>query len=207
KPLTTRPQFMQEKVITPQEKGTAMHMVMQHLDLSIEPSASIVAKEVARLEAQEILTPEEANSIDLEAITNFLTTEIAERMRTAHWLKREVPFSLALSPAEIYPDWEGDNDLVFIQGIIDCLFEDENGLVLVDYKTDRITGRFPTGFAGARPVLLKRYRTQIHLYQKAIETILQRKLQADRKSTRLNSSHVKSSYAVFCVKKKKLDDT
>src|SRR5690606_39401174 len=27
-------------------------------------------------------------------------------------------------------------------------------------------------------------------------------LQLDRKSTRLNSSHVKSSYAVFCLKKK-----
>src|SRR5690606_41840290 len=29
--------------------------------------------------------------------------------------------------------------------------------------------------------------------------------QADRKSTRLNSSHVKISYAVFCLKKKKQD--
>src|SRR5690606_41537099 len=28
----------------------------------------------------------------------------------------------------------------------------------------------------------------------------------DRKSTRLNSSHVKISYAVFCLKKKKLQD-
>src|SRR5215813_13418194 len=28
----------------------------------------------------------------------------------------------------------------------------------------------------------------------------------DRKSTRLNSSHVRISYAVFCLKKKKLDD-
>src|SRR5690625_7012481 len=29
----------------------------------------------------------------------------------------------------------------------------------------------------------------------------------DRKSTRLNSSHVAISYAVFCLKKKKYDDT
>src|SRR5436309_7825225 len=29
------------------------------------------------------------------------------------------------------------------------------------------------------------------------------RLQIDRKSTRLNSSHVKISYAVFCLKKKK----
>src|SRR5690606_40701282 len=29
---------------------------------------------------------------------------------------------------------------------------------------------------------------------------------SDRKSTRLNSSHVKISYAVFCLKKKKFDN-
>src|SRR5690349_24922484 len=32
-------------------------------------------------------------------------------------------------------------------------------------------------------------------------------LRADRKSTRLNSSHVEISYAVFCLKKKKKDET
>src|SRR3989442_7105691 len=30
---------------------------------------------------------------------------------------------------------------------------------------------------------------------------------ADRKSTRLNSSHVRISYAVFCLKKKKINKT
>src|SRR5690349_7478106 len=32
-------------------------------------------------------------------------------------------------------------------------------------------------------------------------------LDRDRKSTRLNSSHVEISYAVFCLKKKKIPDT
>src|SRR5690606_41493519 len=32
-------------------------------------------------------------------------------------------------------------------------------------------------------------------------------VEADRKSTRLNSSHVKISYAVFCLKKKKQENT
>src|SRR5690606_39757819 len=42
----------------------------------------------------------------------------------------------------------------------------------------------------------ERYRVWL---QTADETLDYR--QADRKSTRLNSSHVKSSYAVFCLKK------
>src|SRR3712207_8585543 len=33
-----------------------------------------------------------------------------------------------------------------------------------------------------------------------------RRLQRDRKSTRLNSSHANISYAVFCLKKKKYED-
>src|SRR3712207_7762333 len=36
-----------------------------------------------------------------------------------------------------------------------------------------------------------------------VETEIQGQLHADRKSTRLNSSHANISYAVFCLKKKK----
>src|SRR5690606_40071556 len=36
-----------------------------------------------------------------------------------------------------------------------------------------------------------------------LEHLLDARLAVDRKSTRLNSSHVKISYAVFCLKKKK----
>src|SRR2546428_8771589 len=39
---------------------------------------------------------------------------------------------------------------------------------------------------------------------KASEIFLDAQLMADRKSTRLNSSHDQISYAVFCLKKKKI---
>src|SRR3989442_6312592 len=38
-----------------------------------------------------------------------------------------------------------------------------------------------------------------------VETIQPRMRKRDRKSTRLNSSHVRISYAVFCLKKKNRD--
>lgn len=178
RPITTRPKFLQEQALTPQEKGTAMHIVMQHLDFSIEPTKASLAEQVHLLEEKELLTAEEASSIDIEGILGFFETEIGTRIRNARWLKREIPFSLAMNPQDIYTDWEGEDDTVFIQGIIDCLFEDDEGFVLLDYKTDQITGRFPQGFEQARPVLLKRYQTQITLYRKAVEAILKRKVDA-----------------------------
>ena len=54
------------------------------------------------------------------------------------------------------------------------MFEDENGLILVDYKTDGITDRFKGGFEEAKPILEKRYKVQIDLYTKAIEQIYKR---------------------------------
>lgn len=60
---------------------------------------------------------------------------------------------------------EADSDeLVLIQGIIDAWFEDEDGAVLVDYKTDRIR-------EGEETVLLDRYRLQLIYYRRALEQI------------------------------------
>src|SRR5690349_7425453 len=42
----------------------------------------------------------------------------------------------------------------------------------------------------------------LYVVQIALATVLARALWRDRKSTRLNSSHVEISYAVFCLKKK-----
>src|SRR3989442_9826815 len=39
----------------------------------------------------------------------------------------------------------------------------------------------------------------------AVRSLLSCFMEIDRKSTRLNSSHVRISYAVFCLKKKKTD--
>ena len=58
-------------------------------------------------------------------------------------------------------------NLFLVQGIIDCLFEDEEGLVLVDYKTDGITDRFKGGFEEAKPILENRYQVQMDIIYKS----------------------------------------
>jgi ATP-dependent helicase/nuclease subunit A len=58
---------------------------------------------------------------------------------------------------------------VLIQGIIDCLFEDEAGLVLLDYKTDAAKGREDGELA-------ERYRVQLGMYARAVEAIWKRRI-------------------------------
>src|SRR5439155_26100395 len=45
-----------------------------------------------------------------------------------------------------------------------------------------------------------------HRDQHVLAVAARREVDLDRKSTRLNSSHVAISYAVFCLKKKNLED-
>lgn len=177
KPIVSRPRFMQEKSLTPAERGTAMHTVMQHIPLDMEMNELSVAQFIESMVQNELLIEEQKNAIDPGLIVAFFATDIGSRLLQSCKVKREVPFSLALPAHEAYPDWqEARSEPVLIQGMIDCLFEDKEGIVLLDYKTDRITNRFSDGFESARPILKKRYRVQIDLYTKAVEHILQRKV-------------------------------
>lgn len=70
---------------------------------------------------------------------------------------------MGIPARELLPDQDSDEP-VLVQGIIDCYFEEEDGLVLVDYKTDSIT-------KGQEEILLNRYHVQLVLYKKALEQI------------------------------------
>ncbi|MDR0136361.1 helicase-exonuclease AddAB subunit AddA [Metabacillus idriensis] len=169
-----RPKFMQKKSLTAAEKGTAMHAVMQQLNLSEPVTAENTRRKVQELITKEILSKEQADSIDIDSVAHFFQTDIGKRLQKADRIEREVPFSYALPADELYEEAKGEH--VLIQGVIDCLFEDKEGVVLLDYKTDAIEGKFPGGFQQARPVLAKRYSVQLDLYGKAIEKITKKPL-------------------------------
>ena len=95
----------------------------------------------------------------------FFQTPLAERMRRADEegrLYKEQQFVVGIPAREM--DEADSDELVLIQGIIDAWFEDEDGAVLVDYKTDRIG-------EGEEAVLLDRYRLQLIYYRRALEQI------------------------------------
>jgi ATP-dependent helicase/nuclease subunit A len=173
KAIFKRPLFLQEKKLTPAEKGTAMHVVMQHISLSEQPTISSIEDLLYDLVRREILSEEQKAVIDPYQILAFFNTEIGKRILQADHVLREIPFSFGVPATDIYPDWQGDSETILVQGVIDCLIKEKDQLILLDYKTDAITDRFLGGFAEAKPILQKRYETQIALYAQAVEQIVQ----------------------------------
>ncbi|WP_458414389.1 helicase-exonuclease AddAB subunit AddA [Schinkia sp. CFF1] len=170
-PLVDRPKFLQQQSLTAAERGTAMHMVMQHVNLRTEITHDGVADLLDLMVMKELLTEEQKKVIDINSIVHFFETPIGQRLKNAQKVRREVPFSLALPARDAYPDWneeEGAN--VLVQGVMDCVFKDETGVVLLDYKTDTISGRFKNEMM-AREALAERYRLQIDLYARALQEI------------------------------------
>ncbi|SDL45067.1 DNA helicase/exodeoxyribonuclease V, subunit A [Paenibacillus sp. OK060] len=191
-----RPKFMEEKQLTGAERGTVYHTLMQHLPVDGSPvDSQIVEQTLLRLVELQILLPHQAEVIESDQLAGFFNTEPGTELLRAEWMKREIPFIYGLpahhSPAEwlhsLSPDagiqtLEEDgkmqasleNETVLVQGIIDCLYEVDGELVLLDYKTDRVLEH-----RGGLDKLTENYRFQLELYGRAIEDILGRKV--DRK--------------------------
>src|SRR5690606_9339345 len=97
---------------------------------------------------------------------------------------------------ELLPRVERLDPIVFGEAVELLASEDTALRRLVDeHGTPELWGR-PPGFATLVLLILEQ---QVSLESGAA---MFRRVSTDRKSTRLNSSHVKISYAVFCLKKK-----
>jgi ATP-dependent helicase/nuclease subunit A len=148
-----------------------MHTVMQHIPLKTDVTAASLLELCSSLITREILTEKEASSININGLLGFFDSEVGQRLQQAPSVYREMPFSFSVKASELEQNWEGKEETVLVQGIIDCLFRDEKGVVLLDFKTDDISNRFQGTFEKARDTLLSRYKTQLNLYTRAVEEI------------------------------------
>ncbi|THF72771.1 UvrD-helicase domain-containing protein [Cohnella fermenti] len=164
-----RPRFLSDRSMTAAERGTVVHLVLQHLPVREGTDEADIVSLLDTLVEKQILTQEQKAAVDPAAIASFCRTPLYARMCAADMLWREVPFSYGLPAAAAYPAaGEGiEADTVLIQGVIDCLFPEADGLVLVDYKTDKARG-------GSWEQAAEKHRFQIERYAEAISAILGR---------------------------------
>ena len=157
------PEFIKErKTISATERGNAFHHVMQHIDLEIGSSDDDMSNELQRLIKMGVLSIEHAAVIDKKTIMRFLKSDIGSRMTAAQSLKREFKFSL-LVPAEKYIPGGGDN-MILLQGVVDSFFEEDGELVILDFKSDKVTKE-------TMAEKVKRYTPQLDAYAYALNRI------------------------------------
>ena len=147
--------------------GNAMHRAMQYLRFGECDSLRGVQGEIARMQAEEILTAQEGAQIDCGAIARFFESDLGRRLRTADSVLREFKFSILDGGEKYGPGLEGER--VLLQGVVDCALMEPDGITIVDFKTDRITRE-------ALPRAVERYRLQVETYREALERIFETKV-------------------------------
>ncbi|MFR5994600.1 MAG: UvrD-helicase domain-containing protein [Oscillospiraceae bacterium] len=159
------PKFMQEQQgLTPAERGTAMHLVMQYLPFDTPARPDAVKEYVHSLVQRRLLTTEQGESINASQIAKFLASDLCRQMRGAVQVWREFRFAL-LVPASIYdPRVQGEE--MMLQGVADACFRTAEGLVVADFKTDRLQ-------PGEEIERAERYRPQLEAYSLALSRVLE----------------------------------
>lgn len=165
------PRFVREKEenVTGSLRGSAYHRLLELFPFDGRASAadwSVTEIRTVMEEKREsgALTAEYADAVNPRKIHAFLQSPLAERMRRAQLagtLRREQPFVLGISASKLKAGLP-EEETVLIQGIIDVFFDEGDGLVVADYKTDRVSE------AGE---LVRRYQVQLDYYAQALERL------------------------------------
>ena len=130
----------QEKGLTGASRGSAYHKILELLDFTQNYDESGVNLAVETFLEKGRITEDMAESIRADDILHFLNCESGQRMMEAAKrgrLFREQPFVISMDASAFYPD-DCSGEKILVQGIIDVYFEEEDGLVVLDYKTDRV---------------------------------------------------------------------
>lgn len=143
------------------KRGTAYHRVLELLDFTTAVSLKDVQNQIQEMVTSGKISEENARMVRPGEIWKFVQTKTGKRMTRAqskHQCHREQQFVMGVPAREMHM---GDSDeLVLIQGIIDVWLEEEDGMVLIDYKTDHVSDG---------EILVKRYKVQLDYYQRALE--------------------------------------
>ena len=166
--LFEKPKFLRESTaLTAAERGTAVHAVMQYISFRTPPTAEAVAREVEALAQRRLLTSQQAAAVDCAMVARFLASPLAERIRRAGHVWREYRFTLLTDAALYDPQVAGEE--LMLQGVVDCAFETPEGLVVVDFKTDRVT-------AEQQAQRAEGYRPQLEAYALALGQVLEKEV-------------------------------
>lgn len=143
----------QEKEVPSALHGSAVHRIFELWDYDRGTEDKDILDFFEYVKDKGLMGPELVNCIGLREVSDFLNSSLASRMGNAFrygQLYREQPFIFGI-------------DGVLVQGIIDAYFIEDDRIVIVDYKTDRVTDK---------QELVNKYHVQLEYYAKALSAML-----------------------------------
>ena len=149
-----------EEIVTGAQWGTLMHEAMQWLPVKKYTQKSMTDM-LDSLQAEGKFSDEERSLLSDRSLYGFFNSNLGERLIASKRVERELPFSMLFDGNRVYPDVE-NGERLFLQGIIDTVFVEDDQWVLVDYKTDRVK---------SGDELIRRYKIQMDLYKEALERL------------------------------------
>lgn len=162
--FSARPAFMSKGGITAAERGTATHRVMEFIDFN---KSDELDAELERLYEWQYLSEREYNAVPRDKIKAFFESDIFARIKKSPLVKREMRFLTELPANKLLasPDKAFENENIIVQGAVDLCFEEDGGIVVLDFKTDH---------AENGEALRAAYGGQLAIYALACEKIFEK---------------------------------
>jgi len=149
--------------------GSAIHAVMQYICYEKCTDEDSIDAQIQELADRGFITAEAGEMVDRKRIAAFFGTDLGKKLRCGTPYVREFKFSI-LDDGDNYG--EGlQGEKVLLQGVVDCAMIEDDGITIIDFKTDRVSDT-------SVEQLVDHYRTQVETYAQAMSRIYQKPVKA-----------------------------
>ena len=156
------------------EKGSAAHRILQFCDYNKITEQGLDA-EISRLLEEKFISKRTAQAVNLSQLEGFFKSEFFKKAMGAKKVWREFKFGLFRPAADFTENDDLKSDLdgkkIFVQGSIDLILETDEGLILCDYKTDKISSAESVDISLLTKNMKEKHAAQLEAYRFAIKEI------------------------------------
>lgn len=163
------PTFMGEDVqVRGAQRGTLIHEVFEHLDFTRYTKKEEIYEELTKLISEKKIAQEVLQIIDIDRLVEVACSKMLMRMREAKHIWKEKQFVYLAHAIDIDPSYPKD-EKILLQGVVDTFFVEQDGIVIIDYKTDYIDLNH---IETSTRYIKEKYKKQLELYAQAIGEIM-----------------------------------
>ena len=135
---------------------------MQYIRYENCDNLEAVQKEIIRLTEEGFLSQEQALMVDCRKIAIFFKSDLGRKLCSGVPCLREFKFSILDDGGHYGEGLAGEQ--VLLQGVVDCALQEEDGITIIDFKTDRVS-------PDTVKTVAERYRPQVETYAEALHRI------------------------------------